>query len=248
MNDLLKSPFFAVITFFILLFLYSTFGPKIPFSLVTQEKGEPFMVTETGNATAVPDIAKVYLGIEENGDSLKTVQENVNKKSKSLVSELKKLGIEEKNIKTNSYNVYPEYNYDQQPPQIRGYRVSINYQVTIENFDKVNEVLVKATEVGANNIGNISFELRDETKEKALNEAREEASNKAKEKAKSLAKISGISLGRIINISESAGAEDIRPMYASKAVSLTSMESTKPEITPGETEISITLSISWEIK
>jgi len=108
--------------------------------------------------------------------------------------------------------------------------------------------LVKATEVGANNIGNISFELRDETKEKALNEAREEASNKAKEKAKSLAKISGISLGRIINISESAGAEDIRPMYASKAVSLTSMESTKPEITPGETEISITLSISWEIK
>ena len=123
MKELIKSPLMIVITFFVLLFFYSTLGPRLPISIITQQKGEPLIVTEEGSSTAVPDIAKVSLGIEANGTSLKSVQDNVNKKSKNLVSELKKLGIDDKDIKTTSYNVYPEYNYDSQPPKISGYRV-----------------------------------------------------------------------------------------------------------------------------
>jgi len=248
MKEFLKSPVVLIVSFFISLFLYSTFGPRLPISIITQQKGEPLIVSEEGSSTTIPDIAKVSLGIEESGSSLKTVQENLNKKSKSLVSELKKLGIDDKNIKTTSYNVYPEYNYDLKPPKISGYRVSTNYEVTIDNFDKVNEVLVKATEVGANSIGNVSFELKDETKQKALDEAREVAVEKAKTKAKSLAKAANISLGRILNISESQNNSITpRPMYAKAETSL-DQAITQPEITPGETKITVNVSISWEIK
>lgn len=252
MKELLKSPVGIVISFFILLFLYSSFGPKIPFSLVTQQKGEPFMVTEEGTATAIPDIVKVSLGIEESGSSLKTIQDNVNKKSKTLVSELKRFGIDEKDIKTTAYNVYPEYNYELRPVRINGYRVSVSYELTLEDFDKVNELLTKATEIGVNSIGSISFELKEETKNKALEEAREKAAEKAKDKAKSLAKVAGISLGKIINISESSNYDNIKPMYPTReAVGLggdLNLSIAQPEITPGETEISVSLSISWEIK
>ena len=249
MKELIKTPFAIILSFFILLFIYSTFGPRLPISIITQQKGEPLIVSEEGKATAVPDIAKVTLGIEESGTSLKSVQDNVNTKSKNLVSELKKLGIEEKNIKTTSYNVYPEYNYESQPPRISGYKVSTNYEVTIDNFDKVNEVIVKATEVGSNVIGNISFDLKDETKEKALNDAREMAVGKAKEKAKSLANAAGISLGRILNISESETGLTPRPVYTKAAVGMGLDQAiSQPEITPGETEIIVNISISWEIK
>ena len=40
------------------------------------------MVTETGKATIVPDIAKVSLGIEAQGPVLKLVQDDVNKNQK----------------------------------------------------------------------------------------------------------------------------------------------------------------------
>lgn len=247
MKELIKSPVFTIVSFFVLLFLYSTFGPRLPISIITQQKGEPLLVTEQGKATAIPDIAKISIGIEENGTSLKLVQDNVNKISKDLISELKKLGIPEKDIKTTLYNLYPEYNYEFQPPRISGYRLSVNYEVKVEDFDKLNEVIIKATETGANIIDNISFDLKEETKQKALNEARKEAIEKAQEKAKSLAKTAGISLGKIINISESQNNLPSMPIYRKEAMDL-SESITEPEIIAGETEITVDISISWEIK
>ena len=102
----------SLLIFFILLFVYSKWGPSLPISILTQTKGEPLIVSETGKVTAIPDIAKVSLGIEEQGVSLKVVQDSVNSKSKKLTNELKKLGIDEKDIKTVNYNVYPEYSYE----------------------------------------------------------------------------------------------------------------------------------------
>jgi len=248
MKNNLKEKLIILLSFFVLLFIYSKFGPKIPISIVSQEKGEPFIVTEEGKVTTVPDIAKINLGIEENGANLKTVQDNVNKKSKNLVTELKKLDIDEKKIKTISYNVYPQYNYDSNPPVINSYQVSTTYEVIIEDFETINDVLVKATQVGSNVIGNITFDLKEDTKRKALDEARETAVDKAKDKAKSLASKANISLGKIINISETGETNIPTPVYTRELVGIESQDLTKANIQAGETEITVIISISWEIK
>lgn len=237
----------SIIIFFILLFVYSKWGPSLPISVLTQTKGEPLIVTETGKVTAVPDIAKITLGIEEQGESLKTVQNSVNSKSKELTSELKKLGIDEKDIKTISYNVYPEYNYDLRPFRLSGYRVSTSYEVKITDFEKVNDALVVATNAGTNVIGNISFEVNEKTKEDLTNKARDEAVDKAKTRAKGLASSADITLGKIINISESTGVDYPRPIaMMDKAIG--SGEPIVAEIMPGETEIEVTVSLSFEIR
>lgn len=239
----------SIIIFFVLLFIYSKFGPSLPISVLTQTKGEPMMVTEVGTATVVPDIAKVSLGIEAQGQNLKSVQEDVNKKSKALTGSLEKLGLEKKNIKTTNYSVSPEYDYQSTPYRINGYRVSSNYEVKITDFEIVNDVLVSATETGANVIGNISFEVNDETKAKITQEAREEAVKLAKEKAEGLAKAGGIKLGKIINISETTGFDYPRPIMYAKEMSLDSVNSpTVANVTPGETEINVTVSLSYEIR
>ena len=236
----------SVIIFFILLFVYSKWGPSIPFSSTTQNKGEPLMVTETGKVAVVPDIAKITIGVEEQGQTLKQVQGSVNTKSKKLTEELKKLGIEEKNIKTVSYNVYPEYDYDVSPYKINGYRVSTSYEVKITDFEVVNDAIVIATNSGANMLGNISFEVNDKTKEELTDKAREEAVEKAKSKAKGLANAAGITLGRIINIQESGGFEPRPILMYDKAVTASAPESANIEA--GETEIEVTVTLSYEIR
>lgn len=236
-----------IIIFFALLFVYSKWGPAIPFSTTTQTKGEAFVVMGTGKVSVVPDIAKVTLGIEENGSSLKTVQDNVNKKSKTLTEDLKKIGVEDNNLKTISYNVSPEYDYNSSPYKITGYRVSTSYEVKVTDFDIVNDVLTLATQSGANVVGSISFEVNEETQKEYLQKAREEAVKLAKNKAEGLAKASGITLGKIINVSESEGYEPRPVMMYDKAVGMGGAPETT-NIEAGETEIQVTVSLSYEIR
>jgi len=126
----------AVIIFFILLFVFAKWGPAINFSTTSQSKGEPFVVSGEGKVSVTPDVAKITFGIQENGQSLKQVQGEVNTKSKTLTAAVKKLGIADSDIKTTSYNVYPQYDYTNSNQKITGYQVSTDYQITVKDFDK----------------------------------------------------------------------------------------------------------------
>jgi uncharacterized protein YggE len=238
----------SIIIFFVLLFAYSKWGPAIPIYTLTQQKGEPLMVTGEGSVNVSPDVAKITLGFEEQGQVLKQVQDEVNQKSKNLTKELKKIGIDDKYIKTVSYSVYPIRNYNSPTNNITGYSVSTFYEVEIEDFEKINNVLLLASQVGVNNIGNISFEVNDETKEEKTQEARKIAVDKAKQKAEGLSKASGITLGKIININENSANNFPQPLYTTRDLEVETPNSTSPSIEPGETKISVTISLSYEVR
>lgn len=238
----------AVIIFFILLFVFSKWGPAIPFSVLSQSKGEPMVVTGEGKATAIPDIAKVSAGIQDSGTSLTQVQNSVNKKSQALTDALKKSGIEEKDIRTTSYNISPQQDYQANPPRITGYQVSVNYQVTVRSIDKINDVLTTITGAGANLVGGVSFDLSDSAKLKAMDEARHDAVAQAKENAQSLANAAGVTLGKVINVSESTNGQP-RPMPLTATVGTVAEKSIEqPNIQPGETEIDLTVTLSYEVR
>lgn len=244
-KKLLGHPLVFLFGFFILLFVYSRLGPSLPISVITQQRGEPLVVTGEGKVAVVPDIAKVSLGIEESGVNLKVVRDEVNKKSKRLSEELKKLAIDDKDIKTTSYNVFPEQDFESRPPRITGYRVSTTYEVKVRDFDKVNDVLTVATSAGANFVGGLSFEVNEETKKKKLDEARKMGVSEAKEKAESLAKASGVGLGKILTITSSDQFEPPFPIPVREAGGEVPVQ---PEIQPGESELRVQVTISFEIR
>lgn len=231
----------------LLLALYSKLGPSLPFSVVSQDKGQPLVVEGTGKIVTKPDTAIVTAGIDEEGESLKAVQEASSQKSQSLVSAIKELGIDEDDIKTTSYNVFPQYSYERGAPQIIGYRVSIVYEIKVRNIELVNRVLTGVTASGANLVGGVNFEVSDEAKEKLLDEARQEAAQKAREKAESLAKATGVRLGKVLSVTESevGGSPPVSLLERDLAVG---SEPTPPEVLPGESEISIVVTISFEIR
>jgi uncharacterized protein len=241
----------TVIIFFMLLFVFAKWGPAINFSTVTQSKGDPFVVSGEGKVSVTPDIAKVTLGIQETGSSLKTVQNSVNTKSKALTDTIKKLGILESDIMTTSYNVYPQYDYSSPTQKITGYQISTDYEVSVKDFDKINDVLVAATAAGANVVGNVSFDLNESTKTAKMNEARSDAVKDAKSKADGLAKAAGITLGKIINVSENPN-QTIRPISYTEKSSAVGLGGAapvvQPDIQPGTTELDVTVSLSYEVR
>jgi uncharacterized protein YggE len=238
-----------IVIFFILLFAFAKWGPPINFSTTTQTKGDPFVVQGTGKSFVAPDIAKIDLGIQETGSDLKTVQDSVNKKSQSLVSQTEKLGIAASDIQTISYDVYPQYDYTAVVQTITGYRVSTSYEVTIRDFTKINELLASATSYGANTVGSVNFDLSDDLKNQKLDEARVQAVNEAKTKAEGLAKAAGITLGKIINVSEETPS-NIQPLALPMAGGGTVNEKsvTPPSVQSGTTELDVTVSLSYEVR
>ena len=239
----------AVVIFFILLFVFAKWGPSINFATTTQTKGQPMVISGDGKAVEIPDVAKVNAGIQISGPSLTQVQNDANKKSQTLVEALKKVGIEDKDIQTTSYNIYPQQNYNAIPPVITGYQVSTNYEITVRSIDKINSVMTIVTSAGANLVGGISFDLSDSAKTKAIDTARADAVSKAKQSAESLAKAAGVTLGPVINISETqSGGRPI--LFAAPTANGSTLQKsdTQPNIQPGSTEVDVTVSLSYELR
>ncbi len=238
----------TVVSLLILLTLYFRLVGPIPFSVsqTTTEKKTTFDVQAEGKVTMVPDTAEINLGIQVNKPTVEAAQKEANGKINKITSELKKLGIEEKYIKTVNYSVYPDYNY-QAGQKIVGYNVNITLACKIKDFEKINQAIDIATAQGANQIGNLSFVIDDEKLEDLKMEARKQAIEKAKNKAKEIANAGGIKIGRIVNITESSNNFSPLPLRTT-AVGMGGGEIADKQtaVQPGESEITISIVLSYE--
>lgn len=232
---------------FILAFLFLKFTPSLPISSVVTQKQDQFTVTGEGKVTVVPDTGIVSVGVNLTRTTVKSAQSEVNGIINKIIAELQKLNIESKDIKTENYSVYPEYDYTAGTPRVTGYRVSADLRITVRELDKLNQVIDSATSAGANTIGGITLTVDDKRAEDLRQQAREEAVKQAKSKAVSLSSAAGISLGKIINIQESS---PVTPgpllMAADKVGRGGGGEST--EIQPGSTDITSTITLTYETR
>lgn len=211
-------------------------------------------VMGTGKVDRVPDTAKVNFSVSNTQKDVKTAQANVGKKVDSIVVELKAAGVEEKYIKTESYNSYPEYEYVEvaclalncpKPGSrvLKGYLVTQDISVSIKKLDSVEVVLGI---LGRNNVTNISgpnFGFEDD--EAVGREARDLAIADARAEAEKLAKSLGVRLVRIVSFSEQGGAY---PMYAESRVMNQAKDASAPSIPVGERNIESNVTIVYEIQ
>ena len=110
-------------------------------------------VQGTGEASLVPDIARISFTVENTAATVDEAQTQSTKQSNAALEYVKSQKVAEKDIKTLSYNIYPEYSYSNpcyqgvpcpaygEKPRITGYRVSQTIQVTIRDLTTVGELL-----------------------------------------------------------------------------------------------------------
>lgn len=241
----LKTPFFTILFIFAGLILYTAFFGAIPFSVTstTTTKSNLFQANGTGKATAVPNTALVSLGVTKTANTVLETQNQTNTAVNKLLGDLKNLGVEEKNIKTTNYSVFPVTDFSGGTQRTTGYTVTQNLEVKVKPIELANKVVDIATADGVNIVGGITFVLDDETQKKVEDQARGEAVQKAKDKAQSLANAAGIKLGKIIDVQESGL---FQPMPLRSLALEDKAPGQQTTLTPGENTVEVNITLSYE--
>jgi uncharacterized protein len=245
---LVLSAFLIFILFFLTLYLYTKLAGPVPFYVnsVTTQKSETFNVTGEGKVTATPDKATVVVGVQAQGTTVQEAQDKLNGAINKVSTAIKGVGIDAGDIKTDNYSINPNIDY-QNNQKITGYNANTNLTVTIKDVSKANQVIDQATKAGANQVGNVQFDVADQTK--FQDQAREKAVADAKKKAEDAARIAGFSLGKIINYAESQGGGVPRPYaMAADAKSAPGVAAVPTQVEPGSNEIVVSVTLSYEIR
>ncbi len=221
-----------------------------------------FVVSGEGEVVAVPDVAEfTFSVITQGGTDIASLQKTNTDKTNTAIDFVKSEGVDAKDIKTQSYNLEPRYQYYDcssvyledgrprpcPPPEIVGYTVTQTVLVKVRDFSKAGGILGGVVDAGANSVSQLNFTIDDD--EKVLAEAREEAIEKAKEKAEAIAEAAGFSVGRLLSISES-GVYPRAVYYAKDMVyGMGGGEAAAaPSIEPGSQEVTVNVTLTYEIR
>ncbi len=168
-------------------------------AMSTGQTTENVIVTQ-GNAvvSGKAETAILSLGVTtQNASAAEASKENA-KKMNAVIEALKKAGVKEDAMSTSDFSIYPEYDYNADYDKIKGYRVSNQITVKLEEIDKVASCLDTAIAAGANNVNHVSFGMKDGKSQ--YDQALEAAVGNARAKAELLAKAAGIK-GKLVVLS-----------------------------------------------
>lgn len=212
------------------------------------ENPHTIAISGEGKVVAIPDIAKLSLGVTTQKTNVADAQKENTDKMNKLVKILKDLGVDSQDIQTTNYQINPQYNWTESRGQyITGYQVDQSVAIKVRDTSKVGDILSKTAEVGANQVGGLTFTIDDP--EMVKQEAREKALKNAKEKAEALAKMADVKLGKIVSFSESSNDYMPQPYYESsmKGMGIGGGGGVAPSIEVGSNEITVYVTINYEI-
>ncbi len=214
-------------------------------------------VSGEGKTVAIPDVTAISFSVVTEGMDPAKIQAENAKKMNDAIEFVKSEGVDKRDIKTANYSLYPRYDYVQALPAIypyppgrqvlSGYTVTQTVYVKVRDAEKVSPILAALPEKGINQIESVSFEVDDP--EKYLNEAREEAFKKARAKADAMASQNGVKVRRVVTFSESTGGYPIPYFRGLEAVGKGGdAGAVPPQIEPGSEEVTVQVSVTYEIR
>lgn len=214
-------------------------------------------VNGSGQATLPPDVAHVSFTVQNTAVSVADAQAATTKQANAAIAYLKEQSIADKDVKTLSYNISPQYSYPRPcspgsvcpdysgTPKVTGYEVSETVQVTIRDLSAVGTIIGGLGKLQVQNLNGPAFALDDSTA--GYDAARADAIAKAKAQAEMLANQLGVHLGKVVNFSESSGAN--YPMYAyGMGGGVSDKAAPAPVVPTGENTYNATVSITYEIR
>ncbi len=214
-----------------------------------------------GEVLAKPDIGTFSFSVRAEGVDAAAAQEASAEDTNAILAFLDSEGVEEKDVKTQNYNLNPKYRYEERvcvsgsfcPPGERvidGYEVNQSVTVKVRDLDAAGDLISGVGERGATNISSLQFTIDDESTLEA--EARAKAIADAKTKAKLLAKDLDVKLVKIAGFYEENGGFGGEMYFAeSRTMNLEmAMDEAKfsPELPTGENMIRRVVNITYEVK
>ena len=241
----MKKLSFLVGSALLMMVLFSACSNVQPVAADSAQKS--ITVTGTGVVKIVPDIAYINIGVTSQNENITDAISENSAQAQAIKDALVSLGVEEGDIQTSSFSVYPQSNYDYEGNVTdTTFVVNNNVYVTVRDLSTMGELLGTITESGANSIYGINFDVKD--KSAALTQSRELALEFAQAQAEEVAEASGVKMGDILTVS--VNSSDI-PYIVSDAYGMGGggyTSAAKVPISAGNYVISSSVTVQYEIK
>lgn len=228
-------------------------------------KKDSFMPTNVisaagvGEAVGTPDVATFSFTIRENGKDVAVAQQSMTAKANKAIDYLKKQGITEKDIKTESYYTNPTYQYSNSictaygcPPSkqtLTGYEVSETVSVKVRDLSKAGDLLTGIAGLQIGEVSSLSFTMDDPDKLKA--DAKKQAIENARADAERTASALGVRLGKVISFYEDSASPYYN--YGEGDISLSALKFQASDVAPapiqpGEQKTSVSVVVTYSIR
>lgn len=208
-------------------------------------------VSASGNyqKAVAPDQVVIYVLVQTRDNISADNAKNENARiSDNVMTALIKAGLEKKDIETEYYNIYPEYDWSDGSQKLIGYVASNSLKITTKDFANAGKIVDGAVNAGAL-INNINFELSNEKSNEYKAVALAEASKDAKIKAESIAAGLGKSLGKLVSVSANDYNYYPYPIYArSEMAGGSDAMKVATDINPQNVDISASATVVYEIR
>ncbi len=209
-------------------------------------------VSGKGEVVVKPDLATVSFSVTSESLDVSKATDQVNKKMADVVSGLKADGVDEKDIKTTDYSIYPRYNYVNNGTYTYGgtqvlaaYVVTQSIQLKIRDLTKAGQIITDLGKLSVTNMGGLTFTVDKEDVVKV--QARDLAVQDARAQAKILAKSLGVRLVKITAFSESGNYPVYYDMMSKSSQGMGAASA--PAVIPtGQNTITSNVSITYEIR
>ena len=224
---------------------------------MTLASGASTGISVVGESTisVKPDIAILDIGVETFAESVALARQSAAQEMGSVISALKKQGVDDSDIQTNRLNISPSYDYEEIMVRgkrtgrqvLTGYFVNNVVKVRIRELEKAGEVIDRTASAGGDSIriNGISFTVDDLSPYKVL--LRKAAVEDSLVKANHYATESGVILGPLISLSETI-APAIQSFQKDMAFGMRAMSESMPtSVSGGELDIHHSIQATFAI-
>ena len=217
--------------------------------LIFSQQNTGIWVTGEGKVSVVPDVAILSLGVEAQAVTVAEAQSQASVAMDAVARELDNYGITKKDIKTQRFSIYPirKWIRDREEEVLVGYLVNNMVTAKVRKVEDTGVIIDAIAVAGGDyiRINSIAFTVDDPTAYHT--EVREKAMADAEAKAKQLADAADVKLGKPTYISESGGFIPVPREEVFRAPAPAPGQAATP-ISPGETEIRLTVQVTYSIR
>lgn len=174
-------------------------------------------VSASASVNAEPDLAFFSAGVVSDAETVKDALAKGSATMTKLIEGLKALGLGDGDLQTSALSVDPRYTLgkDQRTQVLSGYRVVARLHIVLRDVKRLGEIIDQAGQLGANQIGRVTFEVSNADALK--DEARRAAVAKARARAELYAKAAGVQLGEVLRIFEEPAEARLVPLGVQRA-------------------------------
>lgn len=198
-------------------------------TIQVNQNNRTIAVTVTDKATEQADSATVHIGFEVYGPDSDSTYAAGSRASNAIIDALNKAGVPDKSIESEGQNLRQNFQFDQKESEAeraqRRFVLTQSWTVKTSAADAA-KVLHIAVEAGANNSGQIDWDVKDRAALQARAAAK--ALQHAQAVAEQMAKGLNAHLGGLLYASNQAPETPVRPVAFDRLQAFAKLQAVKP--------------------